>query len=455
MSTKRSASDANGHHHEDGHRPGEGDDRTMKAVFWEGKPFEMSVKRVPRARVVNDTDAVVRVTTSAICGSDLHTYHGVFGSSRVPYPMGHEAIGIVVQVGPGVETVKVGDRVVIPDLPDEGHLDIEPSLLSQFSIYGFGKDFGNLGGCQAEFVRVPFADKSLFVIDDDKIPDNEIIFLTDIFPTAWSALDISGFQPGDDVTIFGAGPVGLLCAYSAILRGASRVFSVDHVPARLAKAKSIGAIPINLADGKPADQILKIVPDGTTRVCDCIGYECVNEKLKPDEGFVINQAVQIASAGGGIGVIGVYFTEPNSKGTPRGNTLSPNVSFPITLFWEKNLTMRAGGVDPKPLIPILLELVKTGRAKPSFIISAEYQGLDDAPEGYRRFDKKFETKIVFKFPWRREDLAVASTGEESHKPEAILYDGPLGHDEESFEDFARQRVSKRRRRNAYERHPLL
>jgi threonine dehydrogenase-like Zn-dependent dehydrogenase len=242
------------------------------------------------------------------------------------------------------------------------------------------------------------------------------------------------------VTVFGAGPVGLLCAYSAILRGASRVFSVDHVPARLEKAKSIGAIPINFAKGKPADQILKIVPDGTTRVCDCIGFECLNEKLKPDEGFVIDQAVQVASAGGGIGVIGVYFTEPNSKGTPRGTTLSPNITFPITQWWEKSLTMQGGGVDPKPIIPVLLELVKAGRAKPSFIISAELQGLDEAPEAYRRFDKKLETKIVFKFPWRREDMHVASAAEASRGHGDVVHhehDESHDRDHESFEDFAR------------------
>lgn len=244
------------------------------------------------------------------------------------------------------------------------------------------------------------------------------------------------------MTVFGAGPVGLLCAYSALLRGASRVFSVDHIPARLEKAKSIGAIPINLAKGKPADQILKLAANGTTRVCDCIGFECLNEKLKPDQGFVINQAVQVASAGGGIGVIGVYFAEPNSKGTPRGTTLSPNISFPITQWWEKNLSIKGGGVDPKPIIPILLELVKTGRAKPSFIISAEFQGLDEAPEGYRRFDKKLETKIVFKFPWRREELHVASAAEASDGRGDVVHrenDGAHdhGHDIESFEDFAR------------------
>lgn len=154
MATKRGASHGNGHDHVDNHREddhrGDFDNRTMKSVFWEGKPFEMSVKRVPRARVVNDDDAVVRVTTSAICGTDLHVYHGVFGSSQVPYAMGHEAIGIVVEVGNSVDTVKVGDRVIIPDLPDDGHLDIEPTLIENFTVFGLGREFGNLGGCQGK-----------------------------------------------------------------------------------------------------------------------------------------------------------------------------------------------------------------------------------------------------------------------------------------------------------------
>lgn len=121
---------------------------TMKAVFYEGKPFEMVTKEIPKPKIIQDTDALIRITTAAICGSDLHNYHGVFGSSEVPYSMGHEGMGIVEEIGPGVTTVKVGDRVVIPDFPATGHRQVEPTILAGFAIYGEGKDFGNLGGCQ-------------------------------------------------------------------------------------------------------------------------------------------------------------------------------------------------------------------------------------------------------------------------------------------------------------------
>ncbi|EOO03269.1 putative alcohol dehydrogenase protein [Phaeoacremonium minimum UCRPA7] len=408
----------------------------MEVVMWEGKPFEMATRKVPRAKIIDKNDAVVRVTTAAICGTDLHTYHGIFGSSEVPWPMGHEAMGIVVEVGSAVESIKIGDRVVIADFPDDGHFNLEPTLLQSFTAFGLGKDFGNLGGCQAEFVRVPFADDSLINVGNSQIPDKEFLFLSDIFATAWGCLDFSGFQPGDDVTVFGAGPVGLLCAYSAIIRGASRVFSVDHIPARLEKAKSIGAIPIDFTKGEPSEQILKIVPNGTTRSCDCIGYECLNTKLKPEQNFVITQAVKVTSTGGGIGVIGVYFAEPNTKGTPRGSIISPTITFPMTAWWEKNLSMRGGGVDAKAIAPILFELVKTGRARPGFIVSGEYE-LKDAPEAYRRFDRKEETKVLFKFKWSREfeDLEENARQIESSSSEEVNDSDNNGF--ASYDEFTR------------------
>ena len=120
----------------------------MKAVFWEGTPLEVAVHDTPRPRIIKETDAIIRITTAAICGSDLHTYHGLFGSSQVPWPLGHEAIGIVVKVGSAVEDIKIGDRVVIADLPTTGRLEEERSVMPSFNTYGFGKDFGDLGGCQ-------------------------------------------------------------------------------------------------------------------------------------------------------------------------------------------------------------------------------------------------------------------------------------------------------------------
>lgn len=250
-------------------------------------------------------------------------------------------------------------------------------------------------------------------IGNPQIPDNEFLFMSDIFATGWEALNFSGFQPGDDVAIFGAGPVGLLCAYSAKLRGASTVYSIDHVPARLAKAKSIGAVPIDFTKGGlPSDQILRLAPDGVTRVCDCVGYECVNERLEPEQGFILNEAVKMASDEGGIGVAGVYLAHPSSKGAPRADTISPDVTFPMTAFWRKSLTMKGGIVDVLSIAPILFELVKTGVARPGFIVSKEYVGLDQAAEAYRRFDKQLETKVLFKFPWYDEECEKRKRADE-------------------------------------------
>ncbi|KAL9593163.1 MAG: hypothetical protein Q9219_007655 [cf. Caloplaca sp. 3 TL-2023] len=371
--------------------------KTMKAVFWEGKPFEVAVHDIPKARVINETDAVVRITSAAICGSDLHTYHGISGSSQVPWPLGHEAIGIVAKTGSRVKDVKVGDRVIVADLPAKGYFEEEPTIAPNFFTYGFGKDFGNLGGCQvAEYVRVPFADESLAQIPKG-IADKEYLFIGDVWATGWTGLDFAGFQPGDRVAVFGAGPVGLLCAYSALLRGAAKVYCIDHVEARLRVAKSIGAIPINLTQGGgPAAQILKLEPNGVQRVCDCVGYENVNQDLRPQQNFIISEGIKIASVDGGIGLIGVYLAQPNTKGTPRGSIISPDITFPISGFWTKGLTMKGGAVDPKVVTPQLIELVKSGRARPGFIVSQEIP-IEEAPAGYERFDKHLETKVVIRF----------------------------------------------------------
>jgi threonine dehydrogenase-like Zn-dependent dehydrogenase len=266
----------------------------------------------------------------------------------------------------------------------------------------------------AEFVRVPTADKSLIILGEEfeHIEDQDLVVLTDIFPTAWVGLTWSGFQAGDTVAIFGAGPVGLLAAYSAIIRGASRVYSIDHVEERLEAAASIGAIPINFTKGEPSAQILAREPNGVQRAVDCVGEECINGRLKHDQSFVITQAVKCTSVGGGIGVVGVHFAQPTSKGVERGNTISPTMTFPMTLFWEKNLTMRAGTVDSKLFVEPMLELLKSGRARPGFVFSSTI-GIDDAPTAYRRFSDKLETKVLIKFP--SDQKGNGNITEEVHK----------------------------------------
>ncbi|KAI1138129.1 putative alcohol dehydrogenase [Hypoxylon sp. FL0543] len=375
---------------------------TMRAVVWEGKPYEMAVRSVPKPRIQDPEDAVVRVTTAAICGSDLHTYHGLLGSREPPWGVGHEAIGVVVEVGLATESVKVGDRVIVMFSPDPGHFVTEPPPLPvMYTAYGFGKDFGNLGGCQAEYVRVPFADDSLVKIPNNPLDDLNYLFLSDVFVTGWQCVDFSGFKAGDKVAVFGAGAVGLLCAYSALLRGASRVYVIDHVRSRLDKARSIGAIPIDFAaygKGGAAAQILELEPEGVQRVCDCIGYECLNADLQPQENYVITEAINMAAVGGGIGLVGVYINVPVSKGTPRADLIPPNIDFPISNFFEKNLSIKGGLADVIGLNPTVLELVNSGRAKPGFVVTSEV-GIEEVPEAYRRFDEKLEEKVVIRFPW--------------------------------------------------------
>ncbi|KAK0101788.1 hypothetical protein ONS95_006938 [Cadophora gregata] len=282
------------------------DHKTMKAVEFEGKAFDITVKKLPIPKVRLPHDAIIRVTSSGICGTDLHVFHGRVPVNP-PMTMGHEIVGIVHSLGSKVTDLKVGDRVIVSAVINDDHLGGEADDESIGGL-GFGTfpGFSQFNGGQAGYVRVPFATDNLLLLP--KGTDNELdyVMLADIFPTANWALDASGFKLGDVVVIFGAGPVGLLAAYSAFLRGASKVYSVDRVPERLAKAKSIGAIPIDFSKSDPVAQILKHEPAGVDRACDCIGYECVDAKGKNVGNLVLTQAIQVTRVAGGIGVIGVY-----------------------------------------------------------------------------------------------------------------------------------------------------
>lgn len=252
-------------------------------------------------------------------------------------------------------------------------------------------------------MRVPFADDSLVHISNNLADDLQYLFLSDVFATGWAALDFSGFQSGDSVAVFGAGPVGLLCAYSAILRGASKVFVVDYVKSRLEKAASIGAIPIDFTeDGKGAAAlILEKDAEGVVRSCDCYGYECVNADLKLQPDYIMQEAIKVTAVGGGIGVVGLYADVPPSEGAPRAGEISGKIVMDLPTMFNKSLSLKIG---PAPILELnqrLLQLVQNGRAKPSFIVSSEV-GIDDAPLAYRKFDQKLEAKVVIRFPWEWE-----------------------------------------------------
>ena len=203
-----------------------------------------------------------------------------------------------------------------------------------------------------------------------------------------------------------------MCAYSAILRGASKVYVVDHLQNRLDKAKSIGAIPINFTHSNAAEQILKLEPNGVNRCCDCVGEECLNTDLKPQQNAVINDMVHAARIGGGLGIVGIYSAQPAAPGRPNADKIKPTLEFPMTEFWSKNLSMGSGTVQLTPqLTESLLQLIQSGRGKASFVVSSVL-GIDDAPKGYERFEKGLETKVILKFPHHHGDALADSEVEQ-------------------------------------------
>ncbi|EOD48286.1 putative alcohol dehydrogenase protein [Neofusicoccum parvum UCRNP2] len=280
--------------------------------------------------------------------------------------MGHEGMGVIAEIGNAVDALNVGDYVVIPDIMESGHYELEP--VAGVSP-GSGPDFGHEGGCQSEYVRVPHAETNLIpvpltsnttngTIDSSVLID--YLFVSDIFGTGWLSLDFAGFEAGDTVAVFGAGPVGLLAAYSAQLRGASRIYVVDHVQSRLDMAASIGAVPINFRESDPVQQILAHEPNGVRRSVDCVGYESLNADLEIDRSIVVRNMVAVTGFQGGMGQVGAWFAGDNTTGAPLAGTV-------------------------------------VGQAHPSFIVSSEIN-IEQAPEYYSRFNDFLETKVVITFP---------------------------------------------------------
>lgn len=217
-------------------------------------------------------------------------------------------------------------------------------------------------------------------------------------------MDFSNFQAGDSMVVFGAGPVGLLCAHLALVRGAAKVYSVDYVQDRLDKAASIGALPINFTDrhkGSASEQILALEPGGVMRSCDCCGYECVNPKLEVQPNYIIQEAAKITSNRGGIGIIGAYTSLPPAAGAPNAGKISGDILMPFGTIFGKSLSIGTGSVEPYHLIPLIKNLIEEGRINTRFIYTNEVS-IEDAPMVYRRFSEKKEIKVAFRFPWEWE-----------------------------------------------------
>ena len=373
----------------------------MKAVVYK-EPYKVAVEEVEDAKIQDPTDVVVEVTTAAICGSDLHMYEGRTGAES-GIVFGHENMGTVVEAGPGVASVKKGDRVVMPFNVACGFcknclagwtgfcLTVNPGFGG--GAYGY-VSMGPYRGGQAEYLRVPFADFNCLQLPKGTEHEADFAMLADIFPTGYHATALAQVGPGETVAVMGAGPVGLMAAYSALIKGASKVFVVDRVPHRLSIAEKIGAIPINLSKGDPAKQIKDQTDgDGTDKGVDAVGYQATADGGDEQPATVLNSLVETVRATGMIGVVGLYV--PSDPGAPSEEAGRGELLFKVGKFFEKGLRMGSGQANVKAYNRHLRDLIIAGRAAPSFVVSQELP-LDKAPDAYERFDNREEgySKVV-------------------------------------------------------------
>ena len=376
----------------------------MKALVYNGT-LKVSVQDVPDATIVDPRDAVITLTTSNICGSDLHMYEGRTNVEEGKI-LGHENMGIVSAVGPGVHTLTVGDRVSVPFNIACGTCRNCTSKWSSFctkmnptpgmdgAAYGFA-GMGPYNGGQAQFLRVPHADFNLLRLPPGDEHENDFTMLSDIFPTGWHGVVLSGMQPGDRVAVFGGGPVGLMAAHSAILQGASQVFLVDKQADRLRLAESIGATPIDFSAGDPVEQILDLTDGrGADRGVEAVGWQAHDATGEEHPELVLDNLVKVVRSTGGIGVVGVYV--PTDPGVPDSANAG-RIGWDYGTFFTKGQTMGTGQAPVKRYNRQLRDLILTGVAKPSFLVSHEVP-LVDAVEAYDKFDRRVDgyTKVLLK-----------------------------------------------------------
>jgi glutathione-independent formaldehyde dehydrogenase len=375
----------------------------MRAVVYK-QPYEVSVEEVQDPRIEDPTDVILSITSTCICGSDLHMYEGRTAAEH-GIVFGHENMGIIQEVGSGVATLKQGDRVVMPFNVACGFCKNCRAGKSAFCLTvnppGAGGAYGYVGmgpymGGQAEYLRVPFADYNCVPLPAGDEHESDFALLADIFPTGYHGTELAGVRPGETVAVYGAGPVGMMAAYSAMLKGASRVFVVDKVPNRLDLVSRIGAEPINFTEGDPSQQIADAVhADGVDRGVDAVGYQSTVSSGEEQPALVLNQLVDTVRSTGGLGVVGLYV--PSDPGAPDEHAAKGELLFRVGRFFEKGQKMGTGQADVKSYAHQLRDLIIAGRATPSFVVSQQLP-LADAPDAYSRFDKREEgyTKVILK-----------------------------------------------------------
>jgi threonine dehydrogenase-like Zn-dependent dehydrogenase len=382
---------------------------------------KMSVETVPDPQILNPRDAIIRITSTCICGSDLHLYNGYVPTMEQGDIMGHEFMGEVVEVGAGItsDKLKVGDRVVVPftiacgkcffceqqlwsccDNSNPNYWIAEKMMGSSPSgLFGYTHMMGGYAGGQAQFARVPFADVGPLKIPDG-IPDEKVVFLSDIFPTGYMGAVNCNIQPGDTVAIWGCGPVGLFAIRSAFMLGAGRVIAIDRFLYRLRLAQQCGAETINYEE---VDRVVQTLKDMTANIgpdscMDAVGMEAHSHdvlsfvdkakqkmKIESDRPTVLRECIQACRKGGTVSVPGVY--------------VGFDDTIPLGAYMNKGLTMKTGQTHMMRYMKPLLESIQRGEIDPSFVISHRVP-IDKAPQMYKTFrDKKDNCTKVVLDPW--------------------------------------------------------
>ncbi len=375
----------------------------MKAICWHGKK-DVRVETVPEPKLLNKRDAILKISLTAICGSDLHLYHGVIPTMQEGDILGHEFMGEVVEVGTEVPNLKKGDRVVVPFCIACGNCffcqnqmtslcdNSNPNAATAEKLYGFSAAglfgyshiFGGYAGGQAQYVRVPFADVGPLRIPE-QVTDEQALFLTDIFPTGYMAAENCNIKPGDVIAVWGCGPVGQFAIRSAYFLGASRVIAIDNIPSRLALAEKGGAETLNYDTGDVVEHLKQLTAGRGPDACiDAVGLEAhgttvdaiydyakMAMKLKTDRPHVLRQAIQACRKGGTISIPGVY-----------GGVVD---KFPLGVAFSKGLTFKMGQTNVHKYLKPLLDRVSNGEIDPSFVITHRLS-LEQGAEGYSTFD---------------------------------------------------------------------
>lgn len=375
----------------------------MKAIVYEGIK-DVQVKNVGDPEIKNSDDIIVKVTSTAICGSDLHLIHGMVPNMPKGFILGHETMGIVEEVGKEVHKVKKGDRVIVPFPVSCGHCwYCEHDLWSQCdnsntngevgAIFGYSKTYGGYDGGQAEYLRVPYANVGPTIVPED-LTDEQVLFLTDILPTSYWGVENGGVKKDDTVVVLGCGPVGLLSIKWAAFHGAKRIIAVDYVGYRLEHAKRYeGVEVINFEQYDNAGEYIKeITHGGADVVIDCVGMdgkmsviELVETALKLQGGSksAIEIATQAVRKGGTVSLVGVYGARYNN--------------FPLGDFFARNITLKMGQCPAHTYVDRILNLIKEGKFDATDIITHRLS-LNDGGRAYEIFDQKKDNciKVVLK-----------------------------------------------------------